>query len=178
MKSHFKSDSFSTDNRRTSRLSSFYRKCNHKNFIPKYLDNALIRFLLNFANIKTSISGSDSLGPKLSTGVFMGLFRGIKGTAILCYDETSKLYVPLCTNNFRNSSGLAFYRIPKTRRIQRQYVRLFRKANLKLNSDSTPVCILLVFLEVKSPRHTFLQLHIFMFFFFQFHLPLCYFELF
>ena len=73
--------------------------------------------------------------------------------------------VPLCTNNFRNSPGLAFYRIPKTRRIQREYVRLFRNANLKLNSDSTRICILLVLLKVNSPRHIFLQLHIFMFFF-------------
>ena len=73
--------------------------------------------------------------------------------------------VPLCTSNFRNSPGLAFYRIPKTRRIQQEYVRLFRKANLKLNSDSTRICILLVFLEAKSPRHIFLQLDISMFFF-------------
>ena len=42
--------------------------------------------------------------------------------------------VPLCTNNFRNSPGLAFYRIPKTRHIQQEYVRLPQKANLKLNS--------------------------------------------
>ena len=75
-------------------------------------------------------------------------------------------WVPLCTNNFRNSPGLAFHRIPKTRHIHREYVRLFRNADLKLNSDSTGICILLVFLElVKSPRHIFLQLHIFMFFF-------------
>ena len=74
-------------------------------------------------------------------------------------------WVPLCTNNFRNSPGLAFYRIPKTTHIQREYVRLFRNADLKLNSDSTGICILLVFLKlVKSPRHIFLQLHIFMLF--------------
>ena len=36
---------------------------------------------------------------------------------------------------------------------------------MKLNSDSTRICILLVFLKVNSPRHIFLQLHIFMFFF-------------
>ena len=72
----------------------------------------------------------------------------------------------LCANYFRNSPGLAFYRIPKTRRIQREYVRLSRNANLKLNSDSTQICTLLVFLQVKYPRHMFLHLHIFMFFFF------------
>ena len=42
--------------------------------------------------------------------------------------------MPLCTNNFRNSPGLAFYRIPKTRHIQQEYVRLPQKANLKLTA--------------------------------------------
>ena len=60
--------------------------------------------------------------------------------------------VPLCTNNFRNSPGLEFCGIPKARRIQREYVRSLRDANLKLNSDSTRICILLVFLEVKLPQ--------------------------
>ena len=60
--------------------------------------------------------------------------------------------VTLCTNNLRNFPGLAFYRISKAKRIQREYVRLLRNANLKLNSDSTWICILLVFLEVKSPQ--------------------------
>ena len=71
----------------------------------------------------------------------------------------------LCTNNFRNSPGLAFHRIPKARHIPREYVRLLRNSNLKLNSESTRICILLVFLEVKSPRHILDQLHIVMFFF-------------
>ena len=69
--------------------------------------------------------------------------------------------VPLCTNNFRNSPGLAFYRIPKVRRIQREYVHLLRKADLKLNSNS----ILLVFFEVKSPQaHLPSASHFFVFF--------------
>ena len=36
-----KSASFSTDNGQKSRFSSSYRISNNKNFIPKYLDNAL-----------------------------------------------------------------------------------------------------------------------------------------
>ena len=48
--------------------------------------------------------------------------------------------VPLCPNNFKNSHGLAFYRIPKARRIRREYVRLLRNDNLNLNSDSTRIC--------------------------------------
>ena len=44
VKVHVKSASFSTDNSRTLRLSIFYRISNHKNFIPKYLDNALTDF--------------------------------------------------------------------------------------------------------------------------------------
>ena len=50
-----KSASFSTNNGRTSRLSSFYRIIvNHKNFILKYLDNTF-KFLLNFTNIEAAI---------------------------------------------------------------------------------------------------------------------------
>ena len=41
---HFKSASISTDNGRTSTLSSFYCISNQKNFILKYLDNVLTNF--------------------------------------------------------------------------------------------------------------------------------------
>ena len=41
MKLQVKSASFSTDNNQTSRFSFSYRISNNKNFIPKYLDNAL-----------------------------------------------------------------------------------------------------------------------------------------
>ena len=44
LKLHVKSASFSTDNNRTSELSIFYRISSHKNFFPKYLDNALTDF--------------------------------------------------------------------------------------------------------------------------------------
>ena len=73
--------------------------------------------------------------------------------------------MPLCTNNFRNSPGLAFYRIRKVRRIQREYVLLLRNANLNLNCDSTR-CILQVFLEVESPQaHLPSASHFYVFFF-------------
>ena len=69
--------------------------------------------------------------------------------------------------SLRNSPDLAFYTIPKSRRIQREYVRLPRNANLKLNSDSTRIFIFHSsgFSRSKIPpgRHIFLQLHIFMF---------------
>ena len=41
MKMHVKSASFCTDNGQTTRFSFSYRISNNKNFIPKYLDNAL-----------------------------------------------------------------------------------------------------------------------------------------
>ena len=47
---------------------------------------------------------------------------------------------PLCPNNFKNSHSLAFYRIPKARRIRREYVRLLGSDDLNLNSDSTRIC--------------------------------------
>ena len=49
-----KSASFSTNNGRTSRLSSFYRIIvNHKNFILKYLDNT-------FTNIEAATGGKST----------------------------------------------------------------------------------------------------------------------
>ena len=48
--------------------------------------------------------------------------------------------MPLCTNNLRNSSDVTFYRIPKKQSIRREYVRLLRNTNLKLDSDSTRIC--------------------------------------
>ena len=42
------------------RLSSFYRISNHKNFIPKYLDNSLTDFRLNFKNIEAAVEGKSS----------------------------------------------------------------------------------------------------------------------
>ena len=44
MKFHVESASFSTDNDQTTILSIFYCVSNNKNFIPKYLDNALTDF--------------------------------------------------------------------------------------------------------------------------------------
>ena len=43
-KLHVKSASFSTDNDQTSRLFILYCISDHKNFIPKHLDNALTDF--------------------------------------------------------------------------------------------------------------------------------------
>ena len=55
-----KGASFSTNNGRTSRLSSFYRIIvNHKNFILKYLDNTF-KFLLNFTNIEAATGGKST----------------------------------------------------------------------------------------------------------------------
>ena len=55
-----KSASFSTNNGRTSRLSSFYRIIvNHKNFILKYVDNTF-KCLLNFTNIEAATGGKST----------------------------------------------------------------------------------------------------------------------
>ena len=62
------------------------------------------------------------------------------------------MQVLVCTNYFRNSPGLAFHRIPKAKLMPREYVHLFRNGNLKSNSESTRICILLVILEGKSPQ--------------------------
>ena len=48
--------------------------------------------------------------------------------------------VPGCFNNFRNSTGLQYYRIPKDSRLRTEYVRLIRNKTLKLNSDNTRIC--------------------------------------
>ena len=48
--------------------------------------------------------------------------------------------VPGCFNNFRNSSGLQYYRIPKDAFLQKEYKRLLRNETLNLNSDNTRIC--------------------------------------
>ena len=48
--------------------------------------------------------------------------------------------VPGCFNNFRNSSGLQYYRIPKDSFLRKEYKRLLRNETLKLNSDNTRIC--------------------------------------
>ena len=48
--------------------------------------------------------------------------------------------VPGCFSNFRNSTGLEYYRIPKNSRLRKQYVHLIRNQTLKLNSDNTRIC--------------------------------------
>ena len=53
-----KSFIFSKDNGRTTRLSISYCVSNHKNFIPKYLDNALTDFA--FTNSEAAIGGKSS----------------------------------------------------------------------------------------------------------------------
>ena len=65
----------------------------------------------------------------------MGFFEGTSRAATLNHDETCKLL--LCTNNFRNSPDLAFYRIPKARSIQREYVRLLRNCFSCFNPTET-----------------------------------------
>ena len=53
----------------------------------------------------------------------------------------SSTKVVVCMNNFKNSTGMKFYRIPKKESIRREYVRLLKNDNLKLESDST-LCLL------------------------------------
>ncbi|XP_067045576.1 THAP domain-containing protein 11-like [Acropora muricata] len=49
-------------------------------------------------------------------------------------------FVPGCFNNFRNSTALQYYRIPKDSGLRTEYVRLIRNKTLKLNSDNTRIC--------------------------------------
>ena len=81
-------------------------------------------------------------GTKLSARAFMGSFGETENPEQLpgILPGRATCCVPLCPNNFKNSHGLAFYRIPKARRIRREYVRLFRNDDLNLNSDSTRIC--------------------------------------
>ena len=81
--------------------------------------------------------------------------------------------VLFCTNNFRNSPGLAFYRIPKARRIQ-----LFWLPSKEIISKAVSRCILLFFFLSRykiAPGTSSSFSFTFSCFFFQFHLPLCYF---
>ena len=62
----------------------------------------------------------------------MGLFGGTPNRPFGKMPKHANCCVPLCTNNFRNNSGLTFYRIPKEKSIRREYVRLIRNENLIL----------------------------------------------
>ena len=48
--------------------------------------------------------------------------------------------VPGCTNNYRTKHGLSYYRIPKDKKLRRQYKILIRNATLKLDADNTRIC--------------------------------------
>ena len=48
--------------------------------------------------------------------------------------------IPYCSNNFRNNPSLHYYRIPRDRTIRKEYVRLLRNENLKLESQNTQIC--------------------------------------
>lgn len=48
--------------------------------------------------------------------------------------------VPYCSDNFRNNPSLHYYRIPRDRTIRKEYVRLLRNENLKLESQNTQIC--------------------------------------
>ena len=70
----------------------------------------------------------------------MGLFGGTPNRPFGKMPKHANCCVPLCTNNFRNNSGLTFYRIPKEKSIRREYVCLIQNKNLKLECNSTRVC--------------------------------------
>ena len=70
----------------------------------------------------------------------MGSFGGDRKPRAATWNNARACNLLLCPNNFKNSHGLAFYRILKARRIRREYIRLLRNDNLNLNSDSTRTC--------------------------------------
>ena len=48
--------------------------------------------------------------------------------------------VPGCTNNYRTKDGLSHYRIPKDKKLRKQYKILIRNATLKIDADNTCIC--------------------------------------
>ena len=48
--------------------------------------------------------------------------------------------VPGCTINYRTKHGLSHYRIPKDKKLRRQYKIQIRNATLKLDADNTRIC--------------------------------------
>ena len=65
--------------------------------------------------------------------------------------------VPLSTNNFRNSTGMMFYRIPKKGSIRPEYIRFLRTDNLKLESDSIAHAFALLTLKRKNNQSKYKQ---------------------
>ena len=88
VKLHVKSASFSADTSRTSRLSIFYRISNHKNFIPKYLDNALKDFAQTIYSVYSSLTHCQKLGLKLGTRWRLR----VRTKAIMAANSYQKMY--------------------------------------------------------------------------------------
>ena len=107
---HVKSASFCTDSGQTSRFFFSYRISNNRNFIPKYLDNAL-KVFLNFTNIKATVLEKNAPVndfvrfpvPRIIAEVkqIMGSFR--------CYDSSNVIATLMMTNFHLNTTDIAIF---------------------------------------------------------------------
>ena len=77
-----------------------------------------------------------------------GIVLGDKSSSHLEFWQDMQVVVCLCAQIF-SGTPLVWHFIEYQRQ---EYVCLLRNANLKLNIDNTRICILLVFLEVKSSQ--------------------------
>ena len=77
-----------------------------------------------------------------------GIVLGDKSSSHLEFWRDMQVVVCLCAQIF-SGTPLVWHFIEYQRQ---EYVRLLQNANLKLNSDNTRICILLVFLKVKLPQ--------------------------
>ena len=77
MKLRVKIASFSSDNGQTSRFSFSYRISNNKNFIPKYLDNAL-KVLLELHERQGDRIGEKSSCEQFGKVAVLGIIAEVK----------------------------------------------------------------------------------------------------
>ena len=100
MKLQVKSASFSTDNGQKSRFSFSYRISNNKNFIAKYLDNAL-KVLLKLHEHRGNRIGEKRSCERFCKVPVMESFR--------CYDNSDFIATLVMTNFHLNTTVVAIF---------------------------------------------------------------------
>ena len=113
MKLLVKSASFSTDNGQKSRFFCSYRISNNKNFIPKYLDNAL-KVLLKLHEHRGDRIGERKLLWTILWGSRAGnhcwsKIGNWRGKSFCCYDNSDVIATLMMTNFHLNTTVVAIF---------------------------------------------------------------------
>ena len=110
MKLQVKSASFSTDNGQKSRFSFSYRISNNKNFIPKYLDNAL-KVMLKLHEHRSNRIGEKSSCERFCKVPVQRIIAEVKLVmeSFRCYDNSDVIATLIMPNFHLNTTVVAVF---------------------------------------------------------------------